>query len=343
MLSFLYWINKKTLSNYFINIIPDYAIEKKKEESDKIFLAWKTHNKDKHYISKYSKLKEEWYFNKTKLWKRLCIDDKNINWEVYTIFSNPDLKDSLIWIIPWTKSKVVCDLVCNKSKLSDRLIVKEIALDMASNMEWVARDLFPQAVQVVDRFHVMKNVLDDIQAVRIRIKTKIIKEDLDLETQAKIDKIKYGSRKYFINSKLYETKKELITRLRYQLFKRKKDWNETQNNRWEVIKKIDIFQEIIKSYEIISDLFDIFDNNNDSLNSFQKWFSKISKLENIIEMQNSWRMVQNHLARILNYFNNWFSNAFAESLNSRIQRFVSDIRGFKDTNYMLYRIITKFG
>ena len=158
---------------------------------------------------------------------------------------------------------------------------------MASNMEWVARDLFPQAVQVVDRFHVMKNVLDDIQAVRIRIKTKIIKEDLDLETQAKIDKIKYGSRKYFINSKLYETKKELITRLRYQLFKRKKDWNETQNNRWEVIKKIDIFQEIIKSYEIISDLFDIFDNNNDSLNSFQKWFSKISKLENIIEMQNS--------------------------------------------------------
>ena len=86
MLSFLYWINKKTLSNYFINIISDYAIEKKKEESDKIFLAWKTHNKDKHYISKYSKLKEEWYFNKTKLWKRLCIDDKNINWEVYTIF-----------------------------------------------------------------------------------------------------------------------------------------------------------------------------------------------------------------------------------------------------------------
>jgi hypothetical protein len=37
----------------------------------------------------------------------------------------------------------------------------------------------------------MKNVLDDIQAVRIRTKTKIIKEELDLETQCKIDRVRY--------------------------------------------------------------------------------------------------------------------------------------------------------
>jgi transposase len=30
---------------------------------------------------------------------------------------------------------------------------------MARNMEWIAKELFPQAKQVVDRFHVMKNVL----------------------------------------------------------------------------------------------------------------------------------------------------------------------------------------
>lgn len=341
MLSFLYWINEKTLSHYFINIISDYAIEKKKEESDRIFLRWKPSIQETQYISKYSKLKEEWYFNKDKLGTRLCIDDKSINWEVYTIFSNPDLKESLVWIIPWTKSKVVSELVRKKSILSDRLVVKEIALDMASSMQWIARELFPQATQVVDRFHVMKNVLEDMWAVRTRIKTKIIKEELDLETNTKIERTKYIPKKYFIHSNLSETKKELITRLRYQLFQRKKDWNETQNNRWEVIKKLEDFQEIIYSYEIISDLFDIFDKADNAL-SFQEWFSKISKLENIIEMQNSGRMIQNHLSRIMNYFNNWFSNAFAEWLNSRIQRFVSDLRWFKDTNYMLYRIITKF-
>ncbi len=342
MLSFLYWINEKTLSHYFINIVSDYAIEKKKEESDRIFLSSKHHSQTTQYISKYSKLKEEWYFNKNKLWTRLCIDDKNINWEVYTIFSNPDLKESLVWIIPWTKSKVVSNLVRNKSTLSDRLVVKEIALDMASSMEWIARELFPQATQVVDRFHVMKNVLDDIQAVRIRTKTKITKYELDLETQCKIDKIKYIPKKYELNKEVSETKKELITRLRYQLFQRKWDWNETQNDRWKVITKLEDFQEIVESYEIISDLFNIFDKADNAL-SFPQWFTKISKLEYIIEMQNSWRMIQNHLSRIMNYFNNWFSNAFAEWLNSRIQRFVSDLRWFKDTNYMLYRIITKFG
>ena len=61
------------------------------------------------------------------------------------------------------------------------------------------------------------------------------------------------------------------------------------------------------------------------------FFSKISRLEHIIEIQNSGRMVQNHLVRILTYFDNWFTNAF-----------VSNLRWFKNQNYMLYRIITKF-
>jgi hypothetical protein len=101
----------------------------------------------------------------------------------------------------------------------------------------------------------------------------------------------------------YETKKELVTRLRYQLFKRKRDWNISQKNRWKAIQKISDFDEIISSYEIISDLFDIFDQDRKAL-SFQKWFTKISKLENIIEMQNSGRMIQNHLVRIMAYFHN---------------------------------------
>jgi len=323
MISILYWINEKTLSNYFMNIISDYAVEKNKEESDAILCNWKNVCRPL-YISKYSNLKIEGYFNKNKLWKRLCIDEKNINWEVYTIFTNPDTSPSLVWIIPWIKSKIVTDLVRKKTKLENRLLVKEVALDMARSMEWIARELFPQAKQVVDRFHVMKNVLWDIQAVRMRAKTKIIKESLDLEAQAKIDREKYNPKKYKLDTLHYETKRELVTRLRYQLFKRRKDWNINQENRWKTIQKIPDFDEIISSYEIISDLFDIFDQDEKAL-SFQKWFTKISKLENITEMQNSGRMIQNHLVRIMAYFDNWFTNAFAEGLNSQIARFISNL------------------
>jgi len=90
----------------------------------------------------------------------------------------------------------------------------------------------------------------------------------------------------------------LITRLRYQLFKRQKDWNWTQKNRWETIQELEEFEEIIFSYEIVSDLFNIFDEEKNAL-SFQEWFSKFSTREEIIEMQNSWRMIQNHLVRII--------------------------------------------
>ena len=342
MLSILYWINEKTLSHYFMNIISDFAIEKQKEESDKKLFRWIKNACRPQYKSKYSKLLTEWYFNKDKLWERLCIDEKNINWRVFTIFSNPDLKQWLVWIIPWIKSKEVTDLVRNKTKLADRLWVKEVALDMARNMEWIARELFPQAKQVVDRFHVMKNVLWDIWAVRTRLKTWIIKEELDLETQAKIDKRKYYPKKYCLNHEYSETKRELITRVRYQLFKRQKDWNDTQKQRWEVIKKLEDFNELVFSYEIISDLFDIYDEEKNAL-TFQEWFTKISKREDIIEIQNSWRMIQNHLVRIIQYFDNKFTNAFAEWLNSRIQNFLSNLRWFKNPNYMLYRIIVKFG
>ncbi len=37
------WINKKTLSNYFINIMSNYAIEKEKEENDKKLFFWKSY------------------------------------------------------------------------------------------------------------------------------------------------------------------------------------------------------------------------------------------------------------------------------------------------------------
>ncbi|MFC3157308.1 transposase [Chryseobacterium arachidis] len=37
--------------------------------------------------------------------------------------------------------------------------VKEITLDMAGSMKLIAKRCFPYAMQVIDRFHVQKNLL----------------------------------------------------------------------------------------------------------------------------------------------------------------------------------------
>ena len=49
-----------------------------------------------------------------------------------------------------------------------RYIVKNIALDLSSSMAKMARECFPNALQVIDRFHVQKLINEAIQDTRVR-------------------------------------------------------------------------------------------------------------------------------------------------------------------------------
>jgi transposase len=53
------------------------------------------------------------------------------------------------------KTKTFC-------KNKDLAKVKEISMDMANTMKKIILDIFPNAVQIIDRFHVMKHVLEDM-------------------------------------------------------------------------------------------------------------------------------------------------------------------------------------
>jgi hypothetical protein len=52
-------------------------------------------------------------------------------------------------------------------------------------MEQIVRECFPNSMLVTDRLHVMKNVLEDLLAIRTRCKTAIKKKVLDEEKLAK--------------------------------------------------------------------------------------------------------------------------------------------------------------
>jgi transposase len=46
---------------------------------------------------------------------------------------------------------------------------------MSSTMELIIKNLFPNASIVTDRFHMMKNIIEDIGAIKTRCKTDIRK------------------------------------------------------------------------------------------------------------------------------------------------------------------------
>ena len=320
-------INSKTLSRYFW------------ENFKKVKKVWiEIHGK----LFKIEKLASQWYFNAEKLWEYINIDEKNLCWELYSIISNPKLWWKwLVWIIPWVRSIEIKKFIFLHSTEKQRSKVKEIALDMANTMHNIATWLFPSCLQVIDRFHVMKNILEDMGALISKNKTEIKKAYLEEIERAKIERRKPNYQKYANK----ETKLELISRWRYQLLKRRKDWSLNQYLRWDCIKLVPWFEEIAAMYEQIEKIFEIYDSKitvEQAKKEFDKWFTSISKLDFITELQNSWRMIKNHFDRICNYFSSRLTNGYAEWLNSRIQKIISNSRWFKDQDYMIYRIIKIF-
>jgi transposase len=59
--------------------------------------------------------------------------------------------------------------------------IKEVATDMSPTIEAIVTALFPNAELVTDRFHVMKNLLEDLWAIKSKAKTEIKKRIFDEE------------------------------------------------------------------------------------------------------------------------------------------------------------------
>jgi len=86
--------------------------------------------------------------------EHLSIDETSLsNGELYTILTNKKAKGkkgSIVAVIEGTKADNIIDIL-NRIPLKQRNKVKEITLDMAANMQLIAKKSFPNATLVTDR------------------------------------------------------------------------------------------------------------------------------------------------------------------------------------------------
>jgi transposase len=68
-----------------------------------------------------------------------------------------------------------------KLGLEDIARVKEISMDMSPTMESITNTVFSCHYIVTDRFHVMKNTLEDINAIKTRLKSIVKREESEKE------------------------------------------------------------------------------------------------------------------------------------------------------------------
>jgi len=224
--------------------------------------------------------------------------------------------------------------ILQKMPAERRMTVEEITLDMAGSIDIITEGSFPEAVQVMDRFHAQKVVSEAVQEIRIELRKKAIKEENESMKKARGEHRKYRPVEY----KNGDTKKQLLARSRYLLFKSSGKWTDSQKNRAAIL--FEQFPEIKNAYELSMMFRSFYEHNHnqfDAKKSLDKWYEKI-KEKNIDSFNVVAESIRLRETTILNYFNNRSTNASAESFNAKLKAFRSIVRGVRDIKFHLFRV-----
>jgi transposase len=268
---------------------------------------------------------------------RLSIDEVSLSkGELYTFVTNKNVdsknKKSVVAVINGTEAKVI-QQVLEKIPLEKRKMVKEVTMDMARNMALAAENSFPQSQKVIDRFHAVKLVMDAMQHVRVNFRWEAIKAENILIKEAKHRGEKYYP-EILPNG---DTLKELLVRCRYLLYKCPEDWTVNQSKRATIL--FEKYPSLKQAYKLTLGFRNIYKNSSKekAVSQFMEWKQKVIETQ-IDEFNSAVNSIEYHFENILNFFDNRSTNANAESFNSKIKGFRTNLRGVTDVKFFLFRL-----
>lgn len=280
---------------------------------------------------------DEWLVFPDNIGPRLAIDETSLsNGELYTVVTNRDRHGRdrcLVAIVRGVRSETVIKAL---KVIPDELLdtVGEVTLDLSESMKRIVRTCFPKAMRVIDRFHIQKLACDAVQEIRIKHRWDAIQEANDAMESAKLKGREYVPLRY----KNGDTKKELLARSRYLLFKSGDKWTVSQRQRAEILFRE--FPDLERAYGLCHSLRMIFSKNTlkDAARlSMARWYNKVEEagFRSFKVIAATFRERYND---ILNFYVNRSSNAAAESFNAKIKSFRASLRGIVDEKFFLYRL-----
>lgn len=281
----------------------------------------------------------DWLIFPQNISKYLSIDEVALSQgELYTVVTSKKARGragSIVAIIEGTQAEKVIEHI-SKIDAKLRYNVKEITLDMANSMKLISTRCFPNAVQVTDRFHVQKLCIEAVQEIRVKHRWNAI----DAENEA-IRKTKESGKEYipevFLNG---DTRKQLLARSRYLLYKSRDKWTNKQQIRAQIL--FEEYPDIELAYNLSNQLRVIYNNTEehskvDAMNKLALWYNDVeeSGFKSFNTIMNTIKL---NYTTILNYFDNRSTNAGAESFNAKIKAFRTQFRGVSNKEYFLYRL-----
>lgn len=269
--------------------------------------------------------------------ENLSLDETSLhNGDLYTILTNKAAagrKGAIVALVKGTDKKTVLAAL-RKIPVKIRFAVKEVTVDLDKGMDRIATEAFPRAELIADRFHVQKLVHGAVQEVRLVYRRQAIDEENDLRLQAKEQGIRFHPERYANG----DTKKQLLARSRYLLFKPMSKWSDSQRKRAAIL--FEHFPKIKQAYDLSMELRDVFEariSEQMAAPHLTDWLKKVkqSKIDPLISTSNT---IKVEYWKILRYFRSRSTNAAAESFNAKLKGFRALLRGIRDIKFFLYRV-----
>jgi transposase len=271
--------------------------------------------------------KPVYIFKPDNLGEKMSIDDKAIGHDCFTILSNHDTGQIALMVESNDAAEVEQAMELFGVGLNK---VNNISMDMSPTYSLVADNLMPRAMQVIDKFHVMKYVYDAVKDVRRRIRKELTATLTKGKKKTEEDK-----------QKLSEL--EFVKRVRHAITQSPEKWNETMKKTVDhVFEKYDdlkIAYQICQNFKHWYDYQNHIKSNDEITKNLYQWYEQARQIK---EFEGVIKMIRKHEDEIINFFSHGMSNARAERLNGKIQRFVSNNYGIKDKDFCLYRIAGYF-
>lgn len=320
-IAYCFDLQPRTLFTWYKDIISDYHIDQQEGRfaSQKVYEA----NKETGEI-----IKEQIVHisHSHHMGESMCIDEKMINGKYCTILSNQQ-SGHIALLIDSIKPELVQQAIVQLGEAPLNK-VKHINSDMSPVIKKICTQSMPDAHIVIDKFHVLKHAYDALQSVRLNIK-KTLKFSATINTD---------------NPNNW-TDVQLLEKTKYLLYKPLTTLDAEQKKLLDIVlEKHPILQ---KAYHLMQD--------------FAKWYHKSNIGKSILKIKNElsiWqqkvkdsgikafkhivKMIDNHAEEILRYFEKGLTNAKAENLNAKIQRFIINNYGMRNKNFFFYRLQVYF-
>ncbi len=194
--------------------------------------------------------------------------------------------------------------------------IQEVSIDLWQMYKNIAEKLIPQAEVIADRFHVMKQVQDELD--QERRKTKRTAEPL--KNNQKKEQILGG-----------------LTKSKYVLLKNEKDLNDDESQRLKLVKKV--APKLGKMHELKEKFRNIYESSKDwveGIFNFADWLKEAQDY-----FPHSCGTIIRWIGEIIAYFDHRTTQGVVEGINNKLKLIKRRGYGFRNfDNFQLRSILT---